>query len=153
MFHSRAMKQALYQKFGRVCPTIKPVVLQALYRELTNDSSAPNTLNKVDKRTKLVLETEDPNIVVDLRYLNTGSKRKYDVFWEECQRFLQEGIGAAIDDRQHHTWLLQYQYLTFSSKLKSDVQMELTYPQYHGLDYNFGQIQVMHDLKSIILEN
>jgi len=44
-----------------------------------------------------------------------------------------------IDDiRLWHTWLLQYQYLTFSSKLKSDVQMELTYPQYYGLDYNFG---------------
>jgi len=48
VFHSRAMKQALFQKFGRVCPTIKPVVLRALYRELTNDSSAPNTLNEAE---------------------------------------------------------------------------------------------------------
>jgi len=41
---------------------------------------------------KLVLEMEDPNIVVNLRHLNTGNKSKYDVFWEECKKFLQEGI-------------------------------------------------------------
>jgi len=48
---------------------------------------------------KLVLEMEDPNIVVNLRHLNTGNKSKYNTFWEECQKFLEEGIGAAVDDR------------------------------------------------------
>ena len=37
VFYTKAMKHVLLQKFGRVCPTIGPVVLQALYRDLTND--------------------------------------------------------------------------------------------------------------------
>jgi len=42
----------LLQKYGRVCPKIKPVVLQALYRDLTNDLSAPNDFDEamIDER-------------------------------------------------------------------------------------------------------
>jgi len=88
-----------------VCPEIKPVVLRALYRDLTNDLSAPNDFDEamIDERMKLVLDMEDPSVVVDLRHLNTSNKSKYDVFWDECQKFLQEGIGSAIDDRLHQT--------------------------------------------------
>ena len=45
-----------------VCPKIKPVVLQALYRDLKNDSSAPNDFDEamIDERVKLVLDMEDP---------------------------------------------------------------------------------------------
>ena len=46
---------------------------------------------------KLVLNMEDPTVVVDL---NTG---KYDIFWGECQKFLQEHIDAAVDDTRHQT--------------------------------------------------
>ena len=103
VFHTRAMRYSLLQKFGRVCSTIKPVVLRALYREISNDSSAPNTLSEaeIDERMERVLEMENPDLVVDLRQLSTGKKSKYDAFWDECQKFLQEGIGAAVDDRRH----------------------------------------------------
>ena len=34
-FHSRAMRSALYQKFGRVSPHVKPSALRYFYKELT----------------------------------------------------------------------------------------------------------------------
>lgn len=103
VFHTRAMRKALFSKFGRVTPSIKPAILRALYRELTSDASAPtNQLEaEIDERVKRVLDMEDPDIVIDLRHLNTGKKSQYDVFWEHCKNFLHEDVGSAVDDRRH----------------------------------------------------
>ena len=35
VYHTRAMKRTLFAKFGRVTSSVKPVVLRALYKELT----------------------------------------------------------------------------------------------------------------------
>ena len=96
IFHTRAMKRALASKFGRVSPSMKPVLLRALYKELTNDASASTNLHEaeIDERMRMILEMEDADIVVDLRHLNSGRKTRYDVFWGECKKFLDEGIGS-----------------------------------------------------------
>ena len=103
IFYTRAMKAALRSKFERVTPNIKPVVLRALYRELTNDASAPANLHEaeIDERMRMILEMEDADVVLDLRHLNSGRRSQYDVFWSECQKFLEEDIGSAVDDRRH----------------------------------------------------
>ena len=44
---------------------------------------------------------EDPDIVVDLRYHNGRDKSEFDVFWQHCERFLNEDISVAVDDRHH----------------------------------------------------
>ena len=44
---------------------------------------------------------EDPNVVIDLRQLNSCSKTRYDTFWDECKKFLKEEVGTAVDDRRH----------------------------------------------------
>lgn len=44
---------------------------------------------------------EDPDIVVDLRYHNGRDKSKFDVFWQHCERFLNEDISVTVDDRRH----------------------------------------------------
>ena len=99
------MKAALRSKFGRVAPNIKPVILciilHALYRELTNDASAPTNLHEaeIDERMRMILETEDADIMLDLRHLNTGRKSQYDVFWSK--KFLEESVGTAVNDRRH----------------------------------------------------
>lgn len=82
---------------------MKPVILRALYLELTNDASAPTNLHEaeIDKRMKMILEMEDADIVLDLRHLNTGRKSQYDVFWRECKKFLDKSVGTAVDDRRH----------------------------------------------------
>ena len=43
---------------------------------------------------------EDPDVVLDLRALNTGHKSHCDVFWNECKKFLEE-VGTPVDDRWH----------------------------------------------------
>ena len=44
---------------------------------------------------------EDPDIVTDFRELQKGKASKFDRFWDECTRFLQEEVGLAVDDRRH----------------------------------------------------
>lgn len=44
---------------------------------------------------------EDLDVVLDLRSLNTGHKSQYDVFWDECKKFLEEKVGTPVDDRRH----------------------------------------------------
>ena len=105
IFHTRAMKAALRSRFRRVTANIKPAVLRALYRELTNDASAPANLHEaeIDERMQTILEMEDADIVPDLRHLNSGKRSQYDVFWSECQKFLEEDIGSAVEYRKHGT--------------------------------------------------
>ena len=88
------MKTALASKFGRVSPSMKPVILRTLYRELTNDASAPTNLHEAEINARLMR---------DLRHLNSGTKTWYDVFWSECKKFLDEVIGSPVDDRKCHT--------------------------------------------------
>lgn len=64
------------------------------------DAAAASSLSE-DKRVQLYVDMEDPDIVIDLRELQNGPTSKFDVFWEECARFLQEDIGLAVDDRRH----------------------------------------------------
>lgn len=44
---------------------------------------------------------EDPDIVIDLRELQSGRASKFDCFWNKCEEFLQEDIGLAVDERRH----------------------------------------------------
>ena len=67
------------------------------------DASAASSLSEeeVDKRVQCYVEMEDPDIVMDLRSLHSGQGSKYDVFWAECEKFLQEDIGLAVEERRH----------------------------------------------------
>ena len=44
---------------------------------------------------------EDTDIVLDLRASNGRQDSRFDVFWNECQTFLNEDLGTAVDDRRH----------------------------------------------------
>ena len=50
---------------------------------------------------RALIDMEDPDIVVDLRHHNHGMQPKYEEFWVECEKFLNEDIGLAVDDRRH----------------------------------------------------
>ena len=77
--------------------------MHSLYRELTSDSSAASNENtaEIDERVRLLLDMEDPDVVLGLRALHTGHKSQYDVFCGECQKFLEEEVGTPVDDRWH----------------------------------------------------
>lgn len=67
------------------------------------DCSSSETTDqaKIDDRIALLIDMEDPNVVVDLRSLNTGQVSRYDLFWNECEKFLHE--NTAVNDRRHGT--------------------------------------------------
>ena len=56
-FYTRAMRQAMFEKFGRVSPGVKPAVLRLFYKDLTGDCSASHDLPEsvVDKRVCEIL--------------------------------------------------------------------------------------------------
>ena len=95
------MRQSLMQKYGRVAPNIRPAVLRSLYRDLTGDSSAATNVHEadIDERVRLLVDMEDPDVVLDLRASHTGHKSQYDVFWGECQKFLEK-VGTPVDERR-----------------------------------------------------
>ncbi len=97
------MRKEFINKFGKISDAVKPAVLRYFYRDLTCDSSSGETSdqNEVDLRMKQAIEMEDPDIVPDLRHLNTGAKARYDAFWAECSKFLEQNMGTAVDDRRH----------------------------------------------------
>ena len=37
----------------------------------------------------------------DLRQHDPGQPPKYEKFWKECQRLLNDEVGVAVDDRRH----------------------------------------------------
>ena len=49
----------------------------------------------------MIVDMEDVDVIVDLRNLNNGRKCMYEVFWQECSKFIQESIGQAVYDRRY----------------------------------------------------
>ena len=100
------MRVEMFTKFGLVSPGVKPAALRFFYRSLTGDASAPNDITEaeIDSRVQEVIDMEpdDPQTVFDLREARkpTG-ETKYQVFWDEAVKFINEDIGTAVDDRRH----------------------------------------------------
>ena len=44
----------------------------------------------------MVLDMEDPDVIIDLRKLNSGRKGQYDVFWEQCRMFWKKILGQQL---------------------------------------------------------
>lgn len=68
------------------------------------DSSAASSLlqAEVDEMVRLFLDMEDPELIAVVVDLRTRSRQsKFDVFWDECAKFLQGNIGLAVDERRH----------------------------------------------------
>ena len=41
----------------------------------------------------------------DLRHHLAGRQVKFDTFWDEAKKFIEEDVGVAVDDRRHSTVL------------------------------------------------
>lgn len=101
-YSTRAMRREFMQCFGRVTHA-KPAFLRQMYKRLTGDCSASTNLSEkdVDEHVSSLLECEDPDIVLDLRVNNHGQPKKYEVFLEECKKYIDGFIQTAVDDRRH----------------------------------------------------
>ena len=65
--------------------------------------SSSENLDKalVDERIKCIIDTQNPLILDDLRNHNCGHPTKYDKFWDECMKYIEDEFDTAIDDRRH----------------------------------------------------
>ena len=102
VYHTRAMRREAMSSFGRICG-VKPAFLRELYKRLTGDTSASRTTDEaaVDTRIRLVLDSEDPSIISDLRELNEGRPERYTEFWKECDQYLESVPELAVHERRH----------------------------------------------------
>lgn len=105
-FHTQAMCQTMFAKFGSVSPGVKPAVLRLFYRDLTGDCSGSHDLSEplVDENVhkKLKMEPEDLNTVIDLwECRNKELRSKFEQFWSEVEKYINEDLGVAVNNRQH----------------------------------------------------
>ena len=70
--------------------------MQVLYQDLTGDVSTPdNEINKkTHERIKLMLDIQDPDIIIDLRKIIGEKGTNFDVFWNEMHDYFNEVIAS-----------------------------------------------------------
>ena len=102
-FHTRAMREAAFEKYGLVSSSIKKAILRHMYKDLVGDSSAAVTTSQqeIDDRVSAFFELKEPDLLYDLRETYAGKGSKFDMFWDKTKEFLEEDIGTAVDDRRH----------------------------------------------------
>ena len=90
--------------FGSIT-NIKSAILRKAYDYLTVDASASLTLSEaeVDKRVSEMIDLQDPELITDLRVNNLGQPERFDVFLQECQKYINQHVETAVDDRRHDT--------------------------------------------------
>ena len=124
------------------------------YRELTGDScaAANEHIAEIDERVRLLLDMEDPDVVLDLRALHTGHKSQYDVFWGECQKFLEE-VGTPVDDRRHSLVTHLARAISTRDLLEHDVRKVPKCLLSLGFGFSSGPSQTMLVQEFITLES
>lgn len=146
-FHTRALKAEFQSRFGNVAK-ITPAIRRAIYRSLTDDSSANDNAisNALDNRMAVAINSEDPDLAVDLREMNEGRPEKYEVFWEALGSYLEEHMAA--QERRHG----DVGYMPVGISVKKSYPKK---PQFHprpGLTISFGQKTPVHVLQPSTLE-
>ena len=100
LYHTREMRRQFFSRYGLVCDA-KQSVLVDMYQFLTGDSSTTSISKDVEKRLKFMLDSQDPEVVFDLRVNNSGRPEMYAEFWKCVQELIHEHALKAVDDRRH----------------------------------------------------
>ena len=101
-YHSRAMRRSFQEKYSGITGT-QPMLLQAMYADLTLDGSAPQDA-AAREREQQVLEFimdngEDPELLCDFRKANGNDGKTYNIFFTYLQNHVDTFSGAA--DNRH----------------------------------------------------
>ena len=91
----------------------------------------------VDDRIRVIIDSQDPEIVDDLRHHNPGRTPKYEIFWEECRKYLEDTVETAVDDQRHR----ETTHLAFEiclNRFQLDVQKVLKFQASSGYAFSFG---------------
>jgi hypothetical protein len=77
---------------------LSPAILCTLYQDLTGNAISNSNLisQEVQERIKLMYETQDPNIVFDLRKNGGFKGTKFDEFWNEMDAYFNEVSNLII---------------------------------------------------------
>ena len=70
------------------------------------------------------MNSEDPDLVWDLREHNAGRPEQYELFWEKCRKYLEESSQTAVDDRRQST-LMQMAWAMSAADLHKIVSEHL----------------------------
>ena len=97
VYHTREMRRQFVSHYGLICEA-KQSVLVNMYQFLT---SATSISKDVEKRLKLMLDSQDPDVIFDLRINNSGRPGMYAEFWSHVQELSHEHALKAVDDRCH----------------------------------------------------
>ncbi len=100
VYHTREMRRQFIARFGLMCHA-KQSVLVDMYQFLTNDRSNTSISSDVLNRLHLMLDSQDPEVVFDLRDSNPGRPESYGEFWDAVKSLINEHALQAVDDRRH----------------------------------------------------
>lgn len=87
-YHTRAMWNAMYNKFGLVITSgVSKAVLRYFYRDLTSDQALSPSLSEqeVDERLEALFDLEEPELLYDLRGANPGRPCQFETFWQKSR--------------------------------------------------------------------
>lgn len=99
-YHSKLVKSAFIKVAAKLNVTSSKA--RALFNIATNDAGAASNevVKAVDERLAEALQTEDADIVLDLRSLNKRP-RVYDPFFDAAAKYIESAVETAVDDRRH----------------------------------------------------
>lgn len=96
-YHTRQQRIDFTVAYGNIVK-ITPAIRRSLYSDLTGDATAsPNP--EMDARLRLALLGESPEIVYDLRRLNSGRIPSFEDFFVKLGEVIEEWTAA--DERRH----------------------------------------------------
>ena len=100
-YKTREMRRVFQKQINNLhSVNIPKHILQYMYCTLTGDNSAKATSHQINERIHLAIETEDPELVTDLRHLNKGRPGDtFAIFFCELEAIM--GQLTAADDRCH----------------------------------------------------
>ncbi|CAJ0899955.1 5410_t:CDS:2, partial [Entrophospora sp. SA101] len=105
IYFTRQMKKSVINKYSLLIKASSSV-MKVLYQDLTGDVSKPNDEQSKDiqERMKLMLDTQDPDIMIDLRKTIGERSTKFDIFWDEMEDYFNEN-SPSVHERSHTTTL------------------------------------------------
>ena len=100
-YKTREMRRVFQKQINNLhSVNIPKHILQYMYCTLTGDNSAEATSHQINERIRLAIETEDPELVTDLRHLNKGRPGDtFTTFFRELEAIVEQLTAA--DDRCH----------------------------------------------------
>ena len=120
-FHTRAIRQAAFEKYGLISPHVKKAVLRHLYKDLLGDSSSAATTRQkeVDERVTAFFELEEPDLVFDLQGTYSGIVPSLICFGAKPKNCLKRmwALRSMTDDTlKSYIWPRQSLYAILGSK-------------------------------------